>query len=89
MARKSKTSSAAVTKAVARCAECSKHARYSRYRLCLRCGKRAGWLLCTLCGRHFAPYGQKKRRCKTCARKRGGSVWTVASAGSPGLGKRA
>lgn len=75
------------------CVECGKRKRYGRYRWCLACGKQAGFRLCTSCGRYFLDQTLtlkgKKVRCPTCRKKRQGSVWIVASAGAPGLGKGA
>lgn len=73
------------------CARCHDKARYGRYRLCLGCGKDAGFVLCTKCGRYFDPTAagrSGKRTCRACARRPRGSVWAPTSAGSPGLGKR-
>lgn len=81
-----------------KCANCAKRARYGRYRLCLPCGKAAGFRLCSKCGRYFQPgpaatgkdAARKKAICTSCHRGRPRrSVWAPASAGSPGLGRRA
>lgn len=74
------------------CVECGKRHRYSRYNICLTCGIALKRLtLCRKCGRYFKPSDRsEKRTCATCVRGRGaGEVWITASAGSPGLGKRA
>ena len=75
-----------------KCAECGTQARYGKYRLCLRCGIRAGFRLCSRCGRYFQPEPplspMKKATCTACKKRRRGSVWVTASAGSPGLGRR-
>ena len=74
------------------CAECGARSRYGRYRLCLRCGIQAGFRVCSRCGRYFQPEtpvsAKKKTKCKACNKRRRGSVWVTASAGSPGLGRR-
>ena len=87
-----KKGSAPVGGPVLKCAECGRRARYGRYRLCLQCGISAGFRVCSRCGRYFQPDvsigAKKKMSCKTCKKRRGGSVWVTGSAGSPTLGCR-
>lgn len=74
------------------CVECGKRHRYSRYNICLTCGLALNRLtLCRKCGRYFKPSDRsEKRTCATCVRgRRAAEVWITATAGSPGLGKRA
>lgn len=78
-------------KAPAPCASCGRKARHKRFRHCLPCGKRLGYVrVCSRCGQAYKAEHAvgKKNRCPGCRKSKGGSVWTVASAGSPGLGKR-
>lgn len=74
-----------------RCTSClKKPAARGKGGYCVKCAK----LLLPLCRKCKQPFVQQKnapdsKKCPTCRKgRRGGSAWVVASAGSPGLGKR-
>jgi hypothetical protein len=80
-----------------RCKDCLAPGTRGKYGgFCGLCALRHGFVSCGKCRNPFKPTSTLPRntakfRCPKCAKKKQarGSVWTVAGAGSPGLGRRA
>lgn len=76
------------------CVDCGNRPRHGKASSCARCLRLVhGYQLCSVCTRLFVPPAEVRSvRCERCRREnrrssgRGGSVWTVGQAGSPGLG---
>lgn len=91
MGQKQDASSATRTR---KCNRCGKRKRQGRFGMCTGCLLKNGAKMCSQCKKAFKAddtAAGKKPICPSCRkkRKRGkGSVWTVASAGAPTLGKR-
>lgn len=74
-----------------KCSRCGQKAPQGRYWMCTACLLKTGATKCTQCKKAFKPeegYTSRKPKCRSCRTKGKGSVWTVASAGAPSLGKR-
>ena len=54
---------------------------------CKKCALKAGYRVCVICKKIFLPKHPGDKKCG-CTKRGGGSVWIVASAGAPSLGKR-
>jgi hypothetical protein len=70
------------------CGKCHKRAIHKGARgKCLSCARVRGYKTCIVCKKLFIPKRANTGRCG-CNRKGRGSVWVVASAGLPSLGRR-
>lgn len=74
-----------------KCTRCGQKAPQGRYWMCSACLLKTGARKCSQCKKAFKPedgYTAKKPKCRSCRKRGKGSVWIVASAGAPSLGKR-
>ena len=73
------------------CSNCRKEPIFKRStNKCLKCFKKSGQRICLNCKKAFTPKMKSSRKCgcKLPRKKGRGSVWIVASAGLPSLGKK-
>lgn len=80
-----------------KCVRCGERRRHGQYQICAECLIQKGGVRCRQCGRPFMPNAttsKRKPKCRGCRfpsnsnGRRGRSVWIVASAGAPTLGRR-
>ncbi len=70
------------------CVACGKSPRRKHtFGKCTKCALAKGYKACTKCRAMYVPVKPRQRSCGKCF-TRGKSVWSVASAGAPTLGKR-
>lgn len=83
-----KSSKSGLEKTSEICSGCHKYAIAEGARgKCVFCAKKKGYKSCTKCKKMFIPKPPSAKHCG-CKSKGKGSVWIVASAGLPSLGRK-